>query len=53
LFVNDGSGRLEVTTSNEARIAGTFSFVLQPPERVTGEPAAAKVVTDGIFDVTR
>jgi hypothetical protein len=45
-----GSGSIVVTTSAANRVAGTFSFVLQP-DTASGA-TGTRTVTDGSFDLT-
>lgn len=45
-----GSGSIVVTTSTSTRVAGTFSFVLQPD--VASGATGTRTVTQGVFDLT-
>ncbi len=45
-----GSGSIVVTTSTATRVAGTFSFVLQPD--VASGATGTRTVTNGVFDLT-
>ena len=53
-LVANSSGELVLTSVTERNVRGTFSFVLQPVTGAGfGAAAGTKVLTDGMFDVTR